>query len=142
MAGHGPGWAHRGRAAAALPDEYGAIARVEVQQRSRSARTRSNREVLVTQAVALVRAAGATAVIRPLWPPVLYRLHATMRMGLSAADSLLDEHAAARWVQRLFVADNAALANALGGPNPTLTTQAVATRTAERIVARYVGGDA
>ncbi|MCA1709244.1 MAG: hypothetical protein LC808_40565, partial [Actinobacteria bacterium] len=33
------------------------------------------------------------------------------------------------------------LANSLGGPNPTLTTQAIATRTAEKIFSRYFGGD-
>jgi choline dehydrogenase-like flavoprotein len=44
-------------------------------------------------------------------------------------------------VKRLFIADNSALANALGGPNPTLTTQALATRTAEKIFQRYFGGD-
>ena len=33
----------------------------------------------------------------------------------------------------LFVSDNSALANGLGGPNPTLTTQAHATRTAEKM---------
>jgi choline dehydrogenase-like flavoprotein len=44
-------------------------------------------------------------------------------------------------VERLFVADNSSLPNALGGPNPTLTTQALATRTAERIFVRYFGGD-
>jgi choline dehydrogenase-like flavoprotein len=42
---------------------------------------------------------------------------------------------------RLFVADNSALANGIGGPNPTLTTQALATRTAERIFHRYFNGD-
>ncbi|HMF99577.1 MAG TPA: hypothetical protein VKE96_35000 [Vicinamibacterales bacterium] len=31
------------------------------------------------------------------------------------------------------MADNSALASSLGGPNPTLTTQALATRTGERI---------
>ena len=31
--------------------------------------------------------------------------------------------------------------NSLGGPNPTLTTQALATRTAEKIFVRYFGGD-
>jgi hypothetical protein len=41
----------------------------------------------------------------------------------------------------LFVADNSALANSLGGPNPTLTTQALATRTAEKIFRRYFDGD-
>jgi hypothetical protein len=43
-------------------------------------------------------------------------------------------------VRRLFVADNAALPNSLGGANPTLTTQALATRTAERIVSRRFDG--
>lgn len=39
------------------------------------------------------------------------------------------------------VAGNSALANALGAPNPTLTTQALATRTAEKIFTLYFGGD-
>ena len=64
-----------------------------------------------------------------------------MRMGLSATDSVLDESAEARLVKRLFVADNSALANSLGGSNPTLTSQALATRTAEKIFTRYFGGD-
>ena len=41
----------------------------------------------------------------------------------------------------LYIADNSVLANALGGPNPTLTTQAVATRTAEKIFRLEFGGD-
>jgi choline dehydrogenase-like flavoprotein len=63
-----------------------------------------------------------------------------MRMGLSEADSVLDDGAESRWVRRLFVADNSALANCLGGPNPTLTSQALATRTAEQVVVRYFDG--
>ena len=39
----------------------------------------------------------------------------------SAADSVLDANAKARFVDGLYIADNSALANALGGPNPTLT---------------------
>ncbi len=39
------------------------------------------------------------------------------------------------------MADNSALPNALGGPNPTLTSQALATRTAEKIFQLYFGGD-
>jgi hypothetical protein len=54
---------------------------------------------------------------------------------------VLDANAESRAVKRLFVADNAALANGLGGPNPTLTTQALATRTAEKIFRQYFGGD-
>ena len=75
-------------------------------------------------------------------PPVVSHLMSSMRMGLSATDSVLTPNAEARWVKRLFVADNSARANALGGPNPTLTTQALATRTAEKIFKMYFGGDA
>jgi choline dehydrogenase-like flavoprotein len=60
---------------------------------------------------------------------------------VSADDSVLDESAESRWVRRLFIADNSALANGIGGPNPTLTTQALATRTAEKIFRRYFDGD-
>ena len=62
-------------------------------------------------------------------------------MGLSAANSVLTPNGEARWVKRIFIADNSALANSLGGPNPTLTSQALATRTAEKIFQRYFGGD-
>ena len=54
---------------------------------------------------------------------------------------MLDADAQARGVDRLYVADNSALANGLGGPNPTLTTQALATRTSERIFQRWFDGD-
>jgi hypothetical protein len=62
-------------------------------------------------------------------------------MGESPDTSVLDDRAESRWVKRLFIADNSALANGLGGPNPTLTTQALATRTAEAIFTTYFGGD-
>ena len=101
----------------------------------------ANREYLVEQAVRLLRAAGASKVYRINTPPWLYHIHSTMRMGLSEDDSVLDENAEARWVKRLFIADNSALANSIGGPNPTLTTQALATRTAEKIFQLYFGGD-
>src|SRR5262245_49810972 len=124
------------------PDQHGAVPRVDIRLRERSRRTVANREFLADQSVRLLKAAGATRVHRLYWPPVLIHMHATMRMGLDAADSVLDAHGEARWVRRLFVADNSALANSLGGPNPTLTTQALATRTAERIFRVYFGGDA
>ena len=75
------------------------------------------------------------------WPPLLLHIHSTMRMGADPATSVVDEWAESRAVRGLFVADNSALPNALGGPNPTLTTQALATRAAERVMARYFGGD-
>jgi choline dehydrogenase-like flavoprotein len=124
---------------AMAPDAHGPIARLEV--RGRHERTLGNRGFLVARAVELARAAGAREVIRLDFPGLLLHLHSTMRMGTSDADSVLDAGAEARWVKRLFVADNSALANGVGGPNPTLTTQALATRTAEKIFVRYFGGD-
>ena len=123
------------------PDEHGPIARVEISPRRRSARTHENRELLVRLAVELARKAGATHVWRPNNPPFLAHIHSTMRMGARERDSVLDEHAESRAVRRLYVADNSALANALGGPNPTLTTQAIATRAAEHIFVTHFQGD-
>ena len=122
-------------------DEHGPIPKVEFRHRARSARTRANRQFLATKAAELLRAAGAQQVLRIDWPPLILHVQSTMRMGADPATSVLDEHAEARAVDRLFIADNSALANGLGGPNPTLTTQALATRTAERIVTRYFGGE-
>ena len=72
--------------------------------------------------------------------PVLFHLHSTMRMGADRAGSVVDPNGESWFVKRLFVADNSALANGVGGVNPTLTTQALATRTAEKIFAGYFGG--
>ena len=123
------------------PDSHGQPARVEVRQRERTARTRANREYLVQLAVDVLRKAGATQVHRSAFAPIVLHVHSTMRMGHDASDSVVDATGEARFVERLFVADNSALPNALGGPNPTLTTQALATRTAERIFKRYFDGD-
>jgi choline dehydrogenase-like flavoprotein len=121
-------------------DVHGPIPRVEFHQRARSARTRANREFLAKEAAKLLRAAGAKEVHRIGWAPLILHVQSTMRMGTNAADSVLDAGGEARFVKRLFIADNSALPNGLGGPNPTLTTQALATRTAERIFTRYFGG--
>jgi hypothetical protein len=123
------------------PDEHGSIPRVEVRHRARSRRTQANREFMTGEAVRLLRAAGATEVYRSNLPPFILHIHSTMRMGERESDSVLDANAQARAVKRLFVADNSALANALGGPNPTLTTQALATRTAEKIFEGYFDGE-
>jgi choline dehydrogenase-like flavoprotein len=123
------------------PDEHGQVPRVEFHHRSRSARTRRNRDYLARKAAKLLRAAGATEVMRIGWAPVILHVQSTMRMGSNPSNSVLDASAEARFVKRLFVADNSALPNSLGGPNPTLTAQALATRTAERIFKRYFGGD-
>ena len=125
-----------------LPDEGGLAPKVTIRHRQRSERTRRNREYCTRKAVELMRAAGAKSVHRCDWPPLILHAQSSMRMGTSEDDSVLDATGEARWVKRLFIADNSALANALGGPNPTLTTQALATRTSEAIFRGYFGGDA
>lgn len=127
--------------ASAPPDEHGPVARVEIRHRRRSPRTTANRDFLAARAVELARTAGAIAVYRLNWPPVLIHIHSSLRMGQDPADSVLDRHCEARKVRRLFVADNSALPNSLGGMNPTLTTQALATRTSERIFRVYFDGE-
>jgi len=123
-------------------DEHGPVPKVVFDRSHRSARTVANREFLARKAVDLLRAAGARSVHRARWPrPFLIHPHSTMRMGLEATDSVCDANAAARAVRHLYIADNSVLANALGGPNPTLTTQAIATRTAEKIFRLEFGGD-
>jgi len=116
------------------PDAHGPIARVEL--RARTPATLAKRDFLAARAAEILRAAGAREVVRMNWAPVLLHIHSTMRRG-----AVVDADGESLAVDRLFVADNSALPNALGGPNPTLTTQALATRTAERIFVRHFGGD-
>jgi choline dehydrogenase-like flavoprotein len=122
-------------------DEQGPIPKVIFKQRQRTARTLANREYCADQASRLMRAAGARKVIRMDWPPLILHVQSTMRMGSDPSDSVLDADAEARFVERLFISSNSALANGLGGPNPTLTTQALATRTAEKIMGKYFDGE-
>jgi choline dehydrogenase-like flavoprotein len=122
-------------------DDHGPVAKVEFHPRQRTKRTLANREYLAGEAAKLLRAAGAKQVYRINWAPLILHVQSTMRMGVSAADSVLDSTAESRWVKQLFIADNSALANGLGGPNPTLTSQALATRTAENIMVRYFDGE-
>jgi choline dehydrogenase-like flavoprotein len=121
-------------------DEHGPVPKVYLDHRHRSARTLANREFLARKTVDLLRAAGARTVHRLNSPPFVFHPHSTMRMGLDADDSVCDPNGAARAVRHLYVADNSVLANSLGGPNPTLTTQALATRTAEKIFVLEFGG--
>lgn len=126
----------------ALPaDENGPIPKVTFRHRQRTDRTLRNREVMARKAAELLRGAGAKKVYRIDWAPLILHVQSSMRMGASESNSVLDSNAEARWVKRLFIADNSALSNGLGGPNPTLTNQALATRTAEKIFQRYFGGD-
>lgn len=122
-------------------DQNGAPAEINVARRQRKPQTIANREFMATRAAEIMRAAGARKVYRMDWAPLLLYVHSSMRMGASPTDSVLDPDGQARWVERLFVADNSALPNSPGGPNPTLSCQALATRTAEKIFSAYFGGD-
>lgn len=91
------------------------------------------RDKLASIAADILRNAGAKIVIRSNWPPNGYiHIQCTMRMGY-----VTDTECEALQVKRLYIADNSVLYNSLGGPNPTLTTQALATRTAEKIIEKY-----
>jgi choline dehydrogenase-like flavoprotein len=116
------------------PDAHGPIARVEL--RARSAATLRKRDYLAERAIQLLKIMGARDIVRMNWAPVLLHVHSTMRRG-----AVVGADGESLAVERVFLADNSALPNALGGPNPTLTTQALATQTAERIFVRYFGGD-
>lgn len=112
-----------------VQDEHGPIPLVNYRP---SEADRSRRDELARIAAEILRAAGASHIHRSDSPPTALHLHSTMRMG-----KVVDEGGEAYDVDRLFVADHSILANGLGGPNPTLTGQAVAARTAEHICTRY-----
>lgn len=82
-------------------------------------------------ATEIFREAGASYVHRSDSPPTALHVHSTMRMG-----KVVDEAREAYDVDRVFVADHSALANGIGGTNPTNTGQALAARTGEKIVER------
>jgi choline dehydrogenase-like flavoprotein len=91
------------------------------------------RNKLAAIAADLLRKAGARTIIRSNWPPdVFIHIQSTMRMGY-----VTDTNCEANQVKRLYISDNSVLFNGLGGPNPTLTTQALATRTSEKIISKY-----
>ena len=94
---------------------------------------RIKRDRLAFIAADILRKAGAKTINRANWQANTYlHIQCTMRMGF-----VTDENCEAKQVKRLFIADNSVLFNAIGGPNPTLTTQALATRTAEKIKLKY-----
>ena len=91
------------------------------------------RDQLAEIAANIFRAAGAKMVLRSNWMPNIFiHIMSTMRMGF-----VTDTNCEANQVKRLYIADNSVLYNGIGGPNPTLTTQALATRTAEKIILKY-----
>ncbi|MDQ1913892.1 GMC family oxidoreductase N-terminal domain-containing protein [Paenibacillus sp. GD4] len=115
-----------------LKDEHGPIPRVSYLPGEQG---RRNRDKLVAIAVEILRKAGASKVLRTDLPAALMiHIESTMRMGF-----VVDEACEAYQVKRLFIADNSVHVNGIGGANPTLTTQALATRAAEKLMERYFG---
>lgn len=91
------------------------------------------RDQLARIAANILRQAGAKTIIRTDSPPGVFgHIHCTMRMGF-----VVDTSCEAFQVKRLYIADNSVLFNSIGSPNPTLTTQALATRTAEKLANKY-----
>lgn len=113
-----------------LKDEHGSIPVIKYHP---SKRDKQKRDKLAVIAADILKKAGAKKIIRTDGSPYLFaHLESTMRMGY-----VTDSNCEALQVKRLFIADNSVLYNSLGGPNPTLTTQALATRTAEKLAQKY-----
>lgn len=113
-----------------LKDEHGSVPVIHY---SPSQRDKAKRDQLARLTADILRKAGAKEIIRADWPPGIFlHIHSTMRLGY-----VTDTNCEAYQVKRLFIADNSVLYNSLGGPNPTLTTQALATRTVAKMVKKY-----
>lgn len=113
-----------------IKDEHGPVPAV---QYTPSKQDTYKRNELAKISADILRKAGAKQIHRTDWPSSLFaHIESTMRMGYVA-----DTNCEAYQVKRLFIADNSVHYNGIGGPNPTLTTQALATRTAEKIAMKY-----
>jgi choline dehydrogenase-like flavoprotein len=116
-------------------DEHGAVPKVVYHPTSAS---RQRQDWLCAKATEILRAAGAKQVHRTKIHPAFFtHIMGTMRIGNDPSTSVVDAGGEAHEVERLFVGDTSILPNGLGGPNPTLTGQAIAARTADQITARY-----
>ncbi|WP_096200453.1 GMC family oxidoreductase N-terminal domain-containing protein [Bacillus sp. FJAT-45350] len=114
----------------AIKDEHGYIPRVIYRP---SKADEEKREQLTHIASEMLQKAGARKIIRSDLPPNLYiHLESTMRMGY-----VVDSSCEAYQVKGLYIADNSVHFNSIGGVNPTLTTQALATKTAEMLAKKY-----
>lgn len=119
-----------------LADENNPVPRVTYRPTDR---TVQRRDWLARRAAEVLIAAGADpdSIHRADAGPTTIHAHGTMRMGLEPATSVVDPDGEAHAVAKLFIADTSVFPNGIGGPNPSLTAQAVATRIAERIVQRH-----
>jgi choline dehydrogenase-like flavoprotein len=91
---------------------------------------------IATKAAEVLRAAGAHTVHKTNIGVLLTHIMGTMRMGRDPGTSVVNADGEAHEVEHLFVGDSSIIPS-VGGANPTLTAQALATRTADRIAGRY-----
>jgi choline dehydrogenase-like flavoprotein len=115
-------------------DEHGMVPHLAYRPTPKSVR---RRDQLATYAAEILRAAGATRVHRANSEPIYLHMQSSMRLGRTPARSVVDENQEAWEVERLFICDGSSLPDGLGGPNPALTIQMFATRTAEHIAVKY-----
>jgi choline dehydrogenase-like flavoprotein len=99
-------------------------------------KTVERQAVLAEKATEVLKAAGAHAVHKTNIGVLLTHIMGTMRMGLDPGASVVNGDGEAHEVERLYVADSSILPS-VGGANPTLTTQALAARCADRIASRH-----
>jgi choline dehydrogenase-like flavoprotein len=104
-----------------------------------SEQTVQRRDWLARRAAEALIGAGADpdSIHRADAPATTVHQHGTMRMGTDPSTSVVDAGGEAHSVARLFICDTSIFPNGIGGPNPTLTAQAVATKISEDIVSRY-----
>ena len=117
------------------PDDHGTVPLMTYRATADSTK---RREWLATKATEILRAAGAGRVHRADLDTFVTHPMGTMRMGSDPKTSVVDANCEAHEVKGLFVTDNSVFVNGLGGPNPTLTCQAIATRTSEKIIESYL----
>ena len=117
------------------PDENGTVPLMVYHETAESTR---RREWLAAKAAEVLRAAGARHIHRSDMDTFVSHPMGTMRMGNDPKASVVDANCESHYVKGLFIADNSVFANGLGGPNPTLTCQALATRTSDKIKELYL----
>jgi choline dehydrogenase-like flavoprotein len=116
------------------PDEHGAVPKVSYHP---TPKTLDRQTWLARKAAEILRGAGAVEIHRTnIQPALLTHIMGTMRIGADPATSVADLEGEAHEVEGLWIGDSSALCGDIGGPNPTLTAQALATRTADRILHR------
>jgi choline dehydrogenase-like flavoprotein len=113
-------------------DEHGPVARIDWSPHPEDDERRRD---LARRSAKLLDEAGANHIHRAAAAPIFLHLQSSMALG-----KVLDSGGEALSVDRLFVADHSALANGVGGANPTHTGQALALRTAEHLADRYFDG--